>query len=86
MKKKRKFAFRFMHTTEEVKAWIKEVSGKPDLKDDAILIQSTGSKGTRITLLDKSCCQPSFQLQKSFGEICKADIEAGKTAFEHKHP
>jgi hypothetical protein len=86
MGKKVEIRLHDMGTSEELKTWIREVSGKTELKDDAILIQSAGKNGTRITILDKSCCQPSLFLEKSFREICKTDIEAGKSAFEHRHP
>jgi hypothetical protein len=68
-----------------LKSWIREESGKPNLADDAILVSRIPG-GTRIQLLDGSCCRPVLDIPKAHSEINRDDIREGRNKLRHSHP
>jgi hypothetical protein len=68
-----------------IKDWVRELSGKPNLADEAILLMKTPENGIRIILLDSVCCRPSIEIKKQLKDITKEDIQHHQEKFLHHH-
>lgn len=72
-------------TNPQIKSWIREEIGKPNLADDAILLTRLPDKGIRIQLLDGNCCRPVLDIPKALEEIKREDIHQGRHKLLHQH-
>ena len=72
-------------TNPQIKSWIREEIGKPNLADDAILLTRLPGKGIRIQLLDGNCCRPVLDIPKALEEIKREDIRQGRNKLLHQH-
>ena len=68
-----------------IKDWVRELSGKPNLADEAILLMKTPANGIRIILLDSVCCRPSIEINKKLKDITKEDIQYLQELLLHHH-
>ncbi len=69
----------------QLKSWIREEIGKPNLADDAILVRRLPEGGIRIQLLDGACCRPFLDIPKPAEEITREDIRQGRHKLLHHH-